>query len=244
MLYQDICQKEQITPYIPLYQIRQDHLEIFFGCIRAIGRQNNNPTVRQFQAAFKRLLLRTEIKGAVTGNCISFDDISILSATSALKPEELINKTCMANHMIDNYEIDTKKYINQISIEHDHPYIVALTYNTINLTQYSVEVISYIAGFIVRHIIKSIMCDTCVDSLIDNSKSGKIIQIKDRGSLIYPTASVIKICLETEKVIRLAMKESDIISNSKYSVCYITQKVLSNLNMINIFEELLTHSND
>ncbi|EZA53572.1 THAP domain-containing protein [Ooceraea biroi] len=57
MLYQDICDKEQILPYIPLYQISQDHLEIFFGCIRAFGRQNNNPTVGQFKAAFKRLLL-------------------------------------------------------------------------------------------------------------------------------------------------------------------------------------------
>ncbi|EZA48371.1 THAP domain-containing protein [Ooceraea biroi] len=81
MLYQDICDKEQILPYIPLYQISQDHLEIFFGCIRAFGRQNNNPTVRQFKAAFKRLLLRTEIKGATTGNCIALDDIPILNAT-------------------------------------------------------------------------------------------------------------------------------------------------------------------
>lgn len=32
MLYQDICQKEQIVSFIPLYQISQD-LEIFFGCI-------------------------------------------------------------------------------------------------------------------------------------------------------------------------------------------------------------------
>ncbi|EZA53571.1 THAP domain-containing protein, partial [Ooceraea biroi] len=81
MLYQDICDKEQILPYVPLYQISQDHLEIFFGCIRAFGRQNNNPTVRQFKAAFKRLLLRTEIKGATTGNCIALDDIPILNAT-------------------------------------------------------------------------------------------------------------------------------------------------------------------
>lgn len=56
MLYEDLCQKESLVPYIPLYQISQDHLEIFFGCIRAFGRQNNNPTVRQFKAAFKRLL--------------------------------------------------------------------------------------------------------------------------------------------------------------------------------------------
>lgn len=126
--------------YILVYQISQDHLEMFFECVRAFGQQNNNPTVRQFQAAFKRLLLKTEIKSATTGNCIALDDITILSATSVLKPEELINKTCMTDRMIDNYEIDIEKYINQISIEHDHAYIATLTYNIINLSQYSIEV--------------------------------------------------------------------------------------------------------
>jgi len=66
-----------------LYQISQD-LEIFFG-FRVFGRQNNNPTVTQFKAAFKRLFIRAEIKGATTGNCIALDYIPILNATSAFK---------------------------------------------------------------------------------------------------------------------------------------------------------------
>lgn len=51
------------------------------------GRQNN-PTVTQFKAAFKRLLIRAEIKGATTGNCIAFDYIPILNATSTFKSDK------------------------------------------------------------------------------------------------------------------------------------------------------------
>ncbi|EZA47401.1 hypothetical protein X777_16288 [Ooceraea biroi] len=165
MLYQDICDKEQILPYIPLYQISQDHLEIFFGCIRAFGRQNNNPTVGQFKAAFKRLLLGTEIKGATTGTCIALD----------LQPEEVINKTSTVVRVIDDYQINNENYVNNVAIDYDHPYVALL--HTTNLTEYATEVVTYIAGFIVRHLTKRIMCELCTNALIDDTKSGQLIHL-------------------------------------------------------------------
>lgn len=42
-----------------LYRCVQDHLEIFFGCIRAFRAQSNNPSARLFKTAFKRMLVRT-----------------------------------------------------------------------------------------------------------------------------------------------------------------------------------------
>lgn len=176
---------------IPLYQISQDHLEIFFGCIRVFGRQNNNPTATQFKAAFKRLLIRAEIKGATTGNYIALDDIPILNATSAFKPDEIINRTSTIARMIDNYEINNENYINNFAFDHDHPYVITLSHTTY-LTEYATEVIFYIAGFIVQRLNKSIMCDLCTNALINNTKTRRLIEIKDRGSLIYPSLSVIK----------------------------------------------------
>lgn len=32
--------------YLPFYKLSQDHLEIFYGCVRAQGGNNNNPTAR------------------------------------------------------------------------------------------------------------------------------------------------------------------------------------------------------
>ena len=44
------------------YKLSQDHLELFFSAVRAAG-GFNNPTAQQFMAAYKRLLLRSTIKG-------------------------------------------------------------------------------------------------------------------------------------------------------------------------------------
>lgn len=63
--------------YLLTYKLSQDHLELFFGAIRSCGGFNNNPTARQFTAAYKRLLLRSSIKNG-QGNCVIRDATSIL----------------------------------------------------------------------------------------------------------------------------------------------------------------------
>ncbi|XP_028396925.1 uncharacterized protein LOC114520792 [Dendronephthya gigantea] len=55
----------------------QDHLELFFGAVRACGGWNNNPTTRQFVAAYKQLQMRHNIKGGHR-NCVAQDDTRIL----------------------------------------------------------------------------------------------------------------------------------------------------------------------
>ena len=47
--------------YLLTYKLSQDHLELFFGAIRAYGGANNNPTVRRFVAAYKRMTMRHDV---------------------------------------------------------------------------------------------------------------------------------------------------------------------------------------
>lgn len=47
--------------YICTYKLSQDHLEIMFACIRKAGGFNNNPTAKQFQATFKKLMFRSGV---------------------------------------------------------------------------------------------------------------------------------------------------------------------------------------
>ena len=47
--------------------------------MRASGGWNNNPTTRQFIAAYKQLLMRHKIKGE-RGNCIAEDETEILNS--------------------------------------------------------------------------------------------------------------------------------------------------------------------
>ena len=64
-----------------MYKTSQDHLELFFGAVRAAGGCNNNPTTIQFTAAYKSLLLKSHISEG-KGNCEKRDPIEILSAVT------------------------------------------------------------------------------------------------------------------------------------------------------------------
>uniref|UniRef100_A0A096LQR8 THAP-type domain-containing protein n=1 Tax=Poecilia formosa TaxID=48698 RepID=A0A096LQR8_POEFO len=48
----------QVQRYVLTYRFSQDHLELLFNSIRASGGWNNNPSACQFQAIFRRLMVR------------------------------------------------------------------------------------------------------------------------------------------------------------------------------------------
>ena len=68
--------------YLLTYKLSQDHLELFFGCIRCHLGCNNNPTCRQFVAVYKRLLVQNEIK-ASNANCGNLELVPILTVESS-----------------------------------------------------------------------------------------------------------------------------------------------------------------
>lgn len=118
-----------------------------------------------------------DVIGATTGNCIALEYIPILNASS--KPEDIINATSSTSRMID-YEINYDNYTSQALIEHDQFYMLFI-HDTMHLSEYCQEIIIYIAGFIVRHLMKSIICEICIHLLTDNNKTGKLIHLKDRA---------------------------------------------------------------
>nr|CAI5835659.1 unnamed protein product [Callosobruchus analis] len=81
-LYKTYCLEEQTLKYVLTNKLSQDHLELFFGAIRGKGGSNNNPTARQFEAAYKHLLIHTEVKGPITGNVSINEHLTILCCGS------------------------------------------------------------------------------------------------------------------------------------------------------------------
>ncbi|CAI6377671.1 unnamed protein product [Macrosiphum euphorbiae] len=53
--------EDGLLEYLLTYKLSQDHLEIFFSAVRPRSGFSNNPTAAQFEAAYKRLLIHTEI---------------------------------------------------------------------------------------------------------------------------------------------------------------------------------------
>ena len=91
------------------------------------------------------------------------------------------------------------------------------------LSDFSKNVVTYIAGFVVRKVIKSIQCMTCFDKLLSSDDadtpllhsetSFDLLELRDRGGLIRPSNSVIGLCEKTENVIR-SLNEQQLSSRS------------------------------
>ncbi|KAL4136407.1 hypothetical protein QTP88_007955 [Uroleucon formosanum] len=100
--------------------------------IRAKGGFNNNPTVSQFEAAYKSIIVHSEIKSSSSANCMALDDTTILTVSSSnIKVKdtqsELLDLLCVAG--TDDLEKDNLLSVYQHS-------------NFIN------DVVACIAGFV------------------------------------------------------------------------------------------------
>jgi len=101
--------KPDLLEFICFYKLSQDHIELFFGAIRFHGGYNDNPTVRQFRSAYRKLLINVKIKDGPLGNSIPLNEINILNCSSAVKdaikdPIDIINDSnfryCLSYSMI------------------------------------------------------------------------------------------------------------------------------------------------
>ncbi|GAB6025321.1 hypothetical protein CHUAL_014023 [Chamberlinius hualienensis] len=96
------------------------------------------------------------------------------------------------------------------------------------ISEYSTNVVLYIAGFVVRIVVKSVNCNTCADCLF--RKSG--------GALILPSESVLRICKEAEKHFKMFTVYSKLL---KRGVDKIVIDAVTNLMDLNVFPELDEH---
>lgn len=73
----DLCVDKQYLNYLLTFKLSQDFLENFFCAVRFRCGWNNNPSAKQFQNIFRRLLVKHEMKSVSTGNCLA-DGVPIL----------------------------------------------------------------------------------------------------------------------------------------------------------------------
>ncbi|CAH2088930.1 unnamed protein product [Euphydryas editha] len=162
----------------------------FFSSIRSRGGYNNNPNPVQFKAAYKRLLIRAEIRDHGIGNCIPLEQISILNCPSTDEPVKTIDKLTHRHILIE--EDDSTLYEEYL----DHL--------ELSLSEYTEQVLQYIAGFIARKLTRCLKCDQCVELLHGSKKQRlqSIIEKKSKGGLTYPSSSLLKIVKFTEKILK------------------------------------------
>jgi len=153
-LFDDLLKTGELN-FILTYKISQNHLEMFFSAIRAKGGFNNNPTTMQFWAAYEKLLIHTELKTSEEANSTALDNTTILSVSSLAKRSE------------ENYlDLLCANESDEDMIEDD-------------LTEYSIDVLEYISGFIVKKVLSKIKCSICSDAIQDSNRiSINLLDIK------------------------------------------------------------------
>ncbi|KAL3186990.1 hypothetical protein MRX96_026087 [Rhipicephalus microplus] len=169
--------------YLLTHKLSQDHAENFFGSVRGRGGYNNNPTAAQFIAAYKRLLVQTEVTSSSSGNCTK-DMVSILNATTVVA-------------QVDATSALTDMRRSSILEPHDdHDYT-----HPENLSAVVVAVVPYIAGFVVRQVCKTTTCEECIAALYSDELV-PLVEQKNRGGLVSPSKDVIGLCEAVEKGLR------------------------------------------
>lgn len=94
-LFEFLISKNTMT-YLLTYKFSQDHIETTFSAVRSRGGYNNNPTCRQFAAAYKRILTHNQVVGSVYGNCTILDNTRQLSVS-----KQSINETSIDYDFLD-----------------------------------------------------------------------------------------------------------------------------------------------
>ena len=184
---------------------------MFFPCVRARGGFNDNPNTLQLKYAFRKILLHNAITPSDKANVMMFEEYlsgSLFSFKTNRRRSRLSEMTNIEtlNGVTD---ADTLK-LDQESIEN--------ALKTTSMTFVTENVLYYIAGYILRSILKSIDCDLCVESLLVpkqmsdhqyfTSPYGSLVQIKNSGGLIQSSYFVYKIITTAEKMFHLTVVDN------------------------------------
>ncbi|KAL3186227.1 hypothetical protein MRX96_027953 [Rhipicephalus microplus] len=208
-IFKELVHEGQLN-YLLTHKMSQDHAETFFGCVRGRGGFNNNPTAAQFMAAYKRLLVQTEVRSSTSGNC-SQDIVSILgasaSATTFCATTEVTSRRCA------------------ILQPEDHDYTDRIDYPE-SLSTFVCSVVPYIAGFVARKIATTNTCELCIEAL-HGADTSLLVRQKNRGGLFYPSEDVVSLCETAEKGLRRLQASTQCLKNIHANTKQLVLEILS-----------------
>lgn len=75
-MYEKFVENEKLMPFLAMYRLSQDHIEMLFGRIRSMNGHNDNPNAVQFESALRKLLFNCDIRISSRSN------ISMIGCTS------------------------------------------------------------------------------------------------------------------------------------------------------------------
>jgi len=179
--------------------------------------------------------VQNDVTSKKSANCTPQDDTQLLSwagkiTLSRFSPEVLDPSECNARRC--SYMPDFVDYP-------DHDYVVMPRH----LSEYSSNVVVYIAGFVAERLAKRIQCNTCITAVTSNGdnslKHSYFLKRKNNGGLYLPSQSLVQICRETEKGLRGLTSEGKPPKGKE--ILQLQCNVVMSMQDHNIFPELAEH---
>ncbi|KAL3195374.1 hypothetical protein MRX96_015844 [Rhipicephalus microplus] len=173
----DLCR------YICTRRLNQDPIEMYFSCIRQRGGWNNNPSAAQFRQAYRRTLVHAQAASSRNANVLP-------QVQGICLPRSQGSITCTQAETTDCEESMSANTLSLL--EHDYA----------DISVFSSQVVCYIAGFIVRRVVRHLHCDDCAELLVSDTKGTLLLTLKDNGRLIEASAFVQAALRATERLVR------------------------------------------
>lgn len=178
------------------FRFSQDHLETLFGCIRQMFGCNTNPTVRQFESAFKRLVGQHQITANQLSNCQD-DEVKILTVSSNKNKSKHDSTICEADSTLVSTLDDINETVStesSIGNELDETLIsstVADDPDQIDIIR--AHALAYNASLVEEKIIakqwhKPFKCEKCIEVFSENDliEDSYLTSIGERKQKLIP----------------------------------------------------------
>lgn len=203
--------KEFKLEKICTYFLLQDFLEHFFSLVRQHRGWNDNPTPVQFKYIMRKLIVMKfgGLTPSLNGNCSVVQEIEDDQAADN-ELEEIVN------------------------------YSEGLD-NSISSNNLKCRILAYIAGYVVAKLLPTLKCKFCGPELEDSINDpldqavARLIRLKDKGGLKYPSKSTYSIIAACDKVFVSEIATKNKMPTTANILTFLSMKVLRLLNVSELF---------
>lgn len=122
-------------------------------------------------------------------------DESLFNVEQSL-PVELCNSNSQAVDLV----------LQQFDMEKEEFEILGSTNLDITLSDYAIDICTYIAGFVCKKVGINEKCSKCSKLILHQNESSRVcrfIKFKSAGHLFHPNSEIIILCTESEKLFKL-----------------------------------------
>lgn len=216
----------RIIPVLPVYNLGTDHLEIFFGKIRSKNGHSDNPTIQQWTAAYRKLVLFQHCPTSTYANCEDncYREVlsSILTVASTQRTKISMNDFEMPETTHGTVqqlaEIDANKSLLDILDTSNYVYIASI------IEQKLQKKIEY--------------CEHCDKVFQENDKVDERLLVSRR--MYKPCVSTVRICKIASSV--LNSKQNELFYETM-NHRYLYNQILVEIGETNLFSKsnFITH---